>query len=250
MSRGVPRRATFPRARVARVAAVAYAVAWGAAACLPRERTNAACRWTGDAAALAPSGDPARRAHLLTDVRLAWDLGIRYADATVGRPPPSMVRWDSAQRACTKASLAAVARRHGVSPAELAALAGAREPWVDVIAVFLPMAVLVAAAGRVAARRLMAGHSPGVRLGQVLHLAVWALFAAALALMVTQLWGVIVETVRLGNEHISSRGFDLPASRHGWLVWGTAVGLFALGAVSTVRAAAAGPLGGRRRRNG
>lgn len=36
---------------------------------------------------------------------------------------------------------------------------------------------------------------------------------------------------RLGNGHISDRAFPLPASRHGWLVWGAAVGLFAAVAV-------------------
>lgn len=51
--------------------------------CLPRERINGDCRWT-DVAPM-PSADPARRAHLTADVRVAKDLGIRYADASGGR---------------------------------------------------------------------------------------------------------------------------------------------------------------------
>ena len=64
------------------VAAILCGCAGG---CLPQGRINAVCRWTDDAATLAPPGNPSRRTHLIEDVRVAKDLGIRYADATAGR---------------------------------------------------------------------------------------------------------------------------------------------------------------------
>lgn len=198
-----------------------------AAACLPRARVNAACRWTGDPTALAPPGAAARRAHLVEDVRIAEDLGIRYADATVGRPPPSIASWGSARRACVEASLAEVARGHHVGRDEAAAVTGAREPWVDLLAVFAPMAFALVFAGRAVVGRLVAGYPTGERAGAAAILTLWAPLVAALALAVAQVWGVMVEMMRLGNGHISSRAFSLPASRHGWLVWGAAVALFA-----------------------
>ena len=186
----------------------------------------------GDTAAVALPTNPAGRAHLVEDVRVAEELGVRYADAAVGRPPPSMTSWDSARAECVGASLAAAARRHHVPRAELAAVSGVREPWVDLLTVLLPMAALFVAASRAVARRLVAGHAPGERAGAAALLALLAPCAAALALGVTQNWGVLVEMARLGNGHISYRALQLPASRHGWLVWGAGVGLFA--AVATV----------------
>ena len=58
-------------------------------------------------------------------------------------------------------------------------------------------------------------------------LAMLSPLAAGAAVALTQMWGVTVEQLRLRDEHISYRGFELPASRHGWLLWGIAMALFA-----------------------
>ena len=142
---------------------VVASVLLGAAGCLPRARVNAACRWVGDAADVAAPS--AHRTHLVEDVRVAEDLGVRYADAVIGRPPPSMASWDSARRVCAESALAESAGRHGVPRAELAALIGAREPWVDLLAVFLPMGALFVVASRTVVGRLVAGYPPGGRAG-------------------------------------------------------------------------------------
>ncbi len=204
---------------------------------MPRERTNAECHWIGDTAMLAPPGDPARRAHLLEDVRVAEDLGVRHADAVEGRRNTGAYR--SARARCTEASLQSIMRQHGVSRAEVTALAGARELWVDLLAVFLPMAIVFATASRAAVKHLLDGYAAqshtgaGWRAASILVLAAPA--AAALALAATQAWGTMVEIVRLGNEHIGPRAAPLPASRHGWLVWAGATALFAVVAAVTLR---------------
>lgn len=152
---------------------------------------------------------------------------------------------------CLDAALAETARRHHVARAELAALTGARAWWVDGLAVFLPMAAAFVLASRVVIGRLVAGYgrgsTPGERAGAAAILALWAPLAAALALAVTQVWGITVEMMRLGNGHISYRAFQLPASRHGWPVWGAAVGVFAAVAAMCLARTPAPPHGRRRR---
>jgi hypothetical protein len=71
----------------------------------------------------------ARRAHLVTDARLAQDLGIRYADSVIGRPPRAMRDWQQAERRCTALALQAAVRHHAserVTRTELDVLVGAR----------------------------------------------------------------------------------------------------------------------------
>jgi hypothetical protein len=217
--------------RRARRALAACGFALAATACLPRARTNAECRWTDDVTALAPPGDRARRAHLLEDVRVAEDLGVRHADAVRGRrlTPAYVVT----RQRCTEASLQAIARQHAVSAAEVTALVGAREPWIDALAVFLPIGILFAVASRVAVRRLAPRGAATVRL------AIAAPCAAALAVAAAQTWGDVVETARLGNAHIGPRAAALPARTHGWTAWGAATALFAAVAALTPRGGAA-----------
>ena len=193
--------------------------------CLPQARTNAACRWTDDAATPAPPGDASRRAHLMEDVRVAKDLGIRYADASAGRMDTPA--WHRAQAWCTERSFAEIMSRHRVSRAEITALAGDRELWIDLLAVFLPMAVLFLAASRIIVARIAGGYDRQDRGLAALVLVVVAPVAAGAAVALAQIWGVIVEQLRLRGDHISYRAFELPASRHGWAVWGAAMALLA-----------------------
>lgn len=193
--------------------------------CLPRERINAACRWTSDTATLPPDATSARRAHLLEDVRVAKDLGIRYADASAGRM--NTPAWRQAVTSCTERSFATISRLHGVSRAEITAAGGDRELWIDLLAVFLPMAVLFVAASRAVATRVAVEYDPDDRGIAAVVLATIAPLAAALAVALTQIWGTMVEQLRLRNGHVSYRTFELPASRHGWLLWGVALAVFA-----------------------
>ena len=197
--------------------------------CLPRARINAACRWTGDEAALAGLDDSDRRTHLIEDVRVAKDLGIRYADASEGRL--NTPAWHRAQASCTERSIAEIKSRHHVSVAEVTAAARAREPLTDLLAVFLPSAALFLVASRVLVARLLSEH--GRKNGAIIVgvLAPVASFAAGVAVALTQMWGVFVEQLRLRSDHISYRAFELPASRHGWALWGVAMALFAASVV-------------------
>jgi hypothetical protein len=192
--------------------------------CLPSERINAACRWSTEAV-VPPAGDHALRAHLIEDVRIARDLGIRYADASAGRM--NTPAWRGAKTWCTERSLAEIEGVHHVSGAELAIVAGTRELWIDMLAVMLPMAVLFAVASRVIVARTLRGYDQNDRGVATVMLVALAPIVAGLAVAVAQIWGVMVEQLRVRNSHISDRAFDLPANRHGWLLWAVAMALFA-----------------------
>lgn len=200
------------------------AVCFFIAACLPRERINATCAWREPAAPLPASGE-ARRAHLIEDIRVAKDLGIRYADAS--GPPRPTPEGQRARDSCTERSFAEIARAHHLSLPDVTAMRSAREPWIDVLAVFLPAAALFAIVSRFFVSSIIGRHAPDERGGAAAVLTVLAPLAAGVAVALAQVWGVMVEQMRLRNQHISYRGLELPANRHGWLLWVLATGLFA-----------------------
>ena len=220
--RAEARRGGGPRAALSVLALVASLAAVG---CLPPERVNADCRWASDTAVLSHDKSSARRPHLLEDVRVAKDLGIRYADASAGRM--NTPAWREAVTSCTERSLATISQVHGVSRAEITAAGADRELWIDLLAVFLPMAMLFVAAIRWVATRVAVEYNPDDRAVAAIVLAAIAPLAAALAVALTQIWGTVVEQLRLRNEHVSYRTFELPASRHGWLLWGIALAVIA-----------------------
>ena len=70
--------------------------------CLPAERINRSCEWREP-----PGATHGGRTHLVEDVRVAQDLGIRFGDSVGGRI------WNEANRRareeCTEASFASIA---------------------------------------------------------------------------------------------------------------------------------------------
>jgi hypothetical protein len=218
----VHRRATLPRS-------VGALVVLCVAGCLPPERLNAGCRWTENAATVESLDDRARSAHLIEDVRIAKELGIRYADASAGRM--NTPAWHRAQESCTQRSKSEIQRRHNVSNAEIAAADVARERWPDLLAVFLPLAAVFLGVSRVIVTRIVAEYDREDRVIAAALLGALAPVAAAVAVALTQIWGVFVEQLRLRSDHISYRAFELPASRHGWPLWGTALALFSAVAI-------------------
>ncbi len=205
-----------------------------AVGCLPRARINAACRWTGDASTLGPAGDLARRAHMTEDVRVAKDLGIRYADASAERMPTPA--WQQARAWCTERSIAEIMAAHGVSPEEVAVAAGTRELWIDMLAVFLPAALSFLVASTAFVGRVVAGYDHTDDGVAAVVLSALTPLAGGVAVVLTQTWSVLVEQLRLRDEHISYRTFELPANRHGWLLWSIAMALFAgVSAVAVLR---------------
>lgn len=122
----------------------------------------------------------------------------------------------------------------GLTRAELGAVVGARDWWFDLFAVFLPVSVLFVQVSRHVARRVAAGSDGDWEVPAAL-LAVLTPITAGVALGLTQMWAGLAEVARLRNGHISYRAFQLPESRHPWLVVAAAAVVFAFAAVVEVR---------------
>ena len=163
------------------------------------------------------------RTHLIEDVRIAQDLGIRLGDSIAGRIWNEANR--SARQSCTDSSFAAIARMHGVSRQEITSLIGTRDHWLDILLVFMPMIVLLAAGNRMVARRLIASYDVEDRRVAGIILLVLAPVLAGIGLVLAQIWAVVVESLRLGSEHISYRAAEIPLYRHRWIAYGVAVSL-------------------------
>jgi hypothetical protein len=204
------------------------------AGCLPRDRLNATCRWIVDAATLAPPGNHSRRSHLIEDIGVAQELGIRYADSVAGRSLDTPER-QRAQDKCTEASMQEIVHRHGVSRRELDALVGAREWGIDLLIVFLPMSVLFTLVSWRVVARIIASHDSEDRWFVRASLLGLAPVMAALGLGATQRWEWFLEGFRVRNEHLSSRVAYLPANQHGWSTWWIAMGVFAVVCVIVTR---------------
>ena len=207
------------------------------AGCVPRDWVNASCVWRERAVAAGAPGTEARRTHLAADARAAQELGVQHADLAVGRPPRDMREWERAERRCTAAAIDAAVRTHvrdGVTRAELDALRGARDWWFDLLAIFLPVGLLFAAVGRRVAGGVAEGSDGNVRMAAAL-LTILTPIAAVDALVVTQMWGWMAEVLRLRNDHLSYRAFQLPTSRHPWLVLAAGAAVFAVVSVGALR---------------
>lgn len=152
-------------------------------ACLPREGLNSACQWP----ATAPLGS------LRADLELAEELATRYMDAHAGPRDPSAAA--QAKNRCMGTLLAALAPRHGLTAQQAFQSFGKRSLAIDA-AIYLPFLLLYFFAARLLQRRFPQ---------------IFVLVAlAAGAVLLAQLWAILIESLRLGNPHLGGRALRLP----------------------------------------
>jgi hypothetical protein len=125
---------------------------------------------------------------------------------------------------------------HGVSHEEIAVAGRTRDLWIDLLAVFLPAALLFLSASAAVVARVVAGYDQQDRVVAAAVLSALVPLAGGVAVGLTQSWSVLVEQLRLRDEHISYRAFELPAHQHVWVLWIIAMTLFAgVSAVGVLR---------------
>ena len=140
---------------------------------------------------------------------MAWEVGQRYADVRYRRQP-TLAR--PLLDVCRAALYDSIMSRHGVTVADIETATFARNWWVDVTLVFLPMIVITAVAMDVTTREIRRSvNQPDAR--TILTLIVTPL-VALIATGVTQMWAMMLETWRLRNEHIAGRAFVVPSVAH------------------------------------
>ena len=177
--------------------------------CIPRDRVNTACQWTGDARFPIDPQNATHRAHLVADAQLAEELGIRYADAEFGRRSGGIEHHgglldDGRVRAeCLAKMFQAIEVHHGATPDEIRLARGERTPGFDaaVALLFLPFYALAAA--RVCGwlnRRFPSDE----RYARWIATGLVSVGVALLGIQCFRLWGAIWEVIRVGNGHMTS----------------------------------------------
>ena len=186
--------------RISYSKAAAHAVVVGAfvAAGCGGRKPAPSCEWTA-------TSQPTT---LIDEVRRAEDIAIRYADGRGYREG-----WRQTRENCEATLFADIAASRGLAlEAVLSAraqLASRAFDW----AVNLPIAVLAIAMSWLLCRRILRRfHGEPIPLFIAVVL-VSAVFAAGIV-AVGQLWAAAVETLRIGNGHLSYRAARIPWAGH------------------------------------
>jgi hypothetical protein len=160
---------------------------------------NADCEWPGTTPGTS-----------LTDsVKLAEDLAIRFADDRRGPGQRREIR-----EACEARLFQAVASDHGVGLSDVAAaregLARRGFDWF----VNVPMAAVCLALALAVARGVGRRFSPAERMPALVAVVFGALAVAVAVTIAGEVWAGLVETLRIGNGHLSYRAFRVPWRHH------------------------------------
>jgi hypothetical protein len=179
--------------------------------CIGRDRLNADCGWTHDAARPLNLRSHTDRQHLVDDTEVAEEIGIRYGDSFRKREGLEAEHRRTDQ--CTMALFAEIASIHGITVNDVREARGGRHPSFDV-AVIVSFAALYGLVSSRVARWMM--HRPSVD-------ARWPILVATLAtsaalstggLLVGEVWSGIAESIRVGNAHMSYRVPRIPWHQH------------------------------------
>ena len=176
--------------------------------CLPRDRVNTNCEWTGDSSFRIDPQNATHRAHLVTDAQLAEELGIRHADAEFGRRfgiehHGGLLDDGRVRGECLAKMFLAIEVHHGASPDEIRLARGQRTPAFDtaVALLFLPFYALAAARVCGWLNRRFSSHERSARwiaTGPV------SMAVALLGIQCFRLSGAVWEVIRVGNGHMTS----------------------------------------------
>jgi hypothetical protein len=192
-------------AATASASVVTYSVCPG---CIPRDRVNSTCEWTGDAAFAFEPENAVHRTHLIEDAQLAEELGIRYADAENGRRTGveghgGLREGGRVTRECLTRMFHAIETTHGATPGQIVLARRQRLPTFDIIVglLFVPFyAFGVTVACRWIRRRLGRNDSHVRWIATGLA----SVAVAVLGAQAFRFWGAVWEMIRVGNGHLSS----------------------------------------------
>lgn len=176
--------------------------------CIPRDRVNDSCEWTGDTAFPLDPRNPAHRAHLVEDAQLAEELAIRNADAEHGRRfgvahHGGLLDNGRFRRECLSQAFQLIQDNHDVTSEQVRAARGVRNGTYDlaVVLLFLPLYSLGAS---VACRWIRGRFPPDEPRARFVATGLASIAAAFLGQQSFRLWGALWEAVRVGNGHMTS----------------------------------------------
>jgi len=176
--------------------------------CIPRDRVNKACEWTGDSRFPLESANSAHREHLIADAQLAEDLAIRYADAEFKRRFGSeahggLIDNGRFRGECLSRLFDAIENNHDVTPEQVRVARGQRNRAFD-LAVGLLFVPFYSLGATIACRWLSRRFSSTERFVGFVATGLASVAVSLLGLQCLRLWGAVWEVVRVGNGHMTS----------------------------------------------
>jgi hypothetical protein len=209
------------------------------AACSRREGLNFDCAWPADSTSQVDLQDEAQVQHLLDDLRTAEELAIRYGDRITGwrlvdtfgivtRHGGATNREAGrlAREQCTGTLFQTIASRHGLTLADIERTRPRLgERGLD-LPVTIPVLLLLAFALTQFTRWLRRRFESDEWLGWIVATVMGSVGLPAVVIATGAAWALVVEIVRIGNEHLSFRA--RPESLRANLLV-----LFAVGVVAT-----------------
>jgi hypothetical protein len=217
--------------RDSRIAAVLLA-AVSLTACVRRGGRNADCRW------IEQSSQSRSAAHLRADTEFAEELAIEHMDAYFGPRPTKTQPAQNANEVlntCLSSLVIQIAKSHNTSPYEVAKYFGRRSLAVDA-AMYIPFLVLYILLAAMFAGFLLRRYPPEHGWTVILLIGVLASLVAAIAgAMTGETWAATMESVRVGNGHLSYRMDRLPWVRHRIEFFEVCLALFWIAAVTRYR---------------
>src|SRR4029453_15417994 len=172
-----------------------------ATGCLPRDRFNKNCEWSGDASRPLDLSDARDREHLGVDAQLAEELGMRYSDfkhkeLSGYEGHGGYLQNGQVTRDCMNRMFAAVERAHGVTREQILEARFYRD-WRFDLTVLLSFVVFYvvgsAGVGRLLAQLI--GHH-GSRFW-VLAVGVSSIVVALLGIELLGAWATTAEMIRV-----------------------------------------------------
>jgi len=171
-----------------------------------RRPTNDDCEWPPEPPLSLDLAKKADQQHLWDDVAFAEELSIRYSDAQRG---PAYGRLG---RQCVEPLLRTIASTHRVALEQVHRARGHRNKYADgaVVLAFASFYTFIAGA---LVRRIRRRFDDSAAAAFVaLIMSSFALSAAGV--QVGELWAVLIEMIRVGNDHLGGRGLRIPWIHH------------------------------------
>lgn len=208
------------------------------AGCIDRTRVNGKCEWSPEAAGPLDLRIPEHEQHLYEDVELAEELAVRYADlvhkARGGyEGHGGLLDNHGVVNGCIESLLTVIATTHHIPLERVreARMRGHRHITWDatVIVTFGVLYVFVASrVVRLIFRRFQADE----RWPALAAIVLASFGVSAAGLFLGGLWSVALEMIRVGNDHLGSRGLRIPWDNHLLEIY--AAGLVMFWTVATV----------------
>jgi hypothetical protein len=187
-------------------------------ACSRREGLNFDCAWVSDPLLQVDVHNEGHVQHVLADIRVAEELAMRYGDRMAGTRlvetfgivsrhggTKNRELGRQSRRECVGTLFRVIASRHGIAVKDIE---GMRPRLADrgfYLPVTIPVALLLALAVRRFTRWIRNRFEPDEWAGWVVATMFASLIIPAIVLSIGAGLAIVVEIVRLGNEHVGDR---------------------------------------------